>query len=78
VIGWAAVAAIAPSLAKYEISFLNRGNSSALWLIAAGVLLSVLTLTALRVRERRTQPKSQVPAREPALGPGLALDEPTS
>jgi hypothetical protein len=78
VIGWACIAAIGPSLAKYEISFLNRGNSSALWLIAAGVLLSVLTLTALRVRERRTQPKSQVPAREPALGPGLALDEPTS
>ena len=44
VIGWACVAAIAPSLAKYEISFLNRGNSSALWLIAAGVLLSLLTL----------------------------------
>jgi hypothetical protein len=78
VIGWACIAAIGPSLAKYEISFLNRGNSSALWLIAAGVLLSVLTLTALRVRERRTQPKSQAPAREPALGPGLALDEPTS
>ncbi len=78
VIGWACVAAIAPSLAKYEISFLNRGNSSALWLIAAGVLLSLLTLTALRVREARTQPKSQAPAREPALAPGLAFDEPTS
>jgi hypothetical protein len=78
VIGWACVAAIAPSLAKYEISFLNRGNSSALWLIGAGALLSLLTLTALRVREGRTQPKSQAPAREPALAPGLAFDERTS
>jgi hypothetical protein len=78
VVGWACVAAIAPSLAKYEISFFNRGNMSALWLIGAGALLSLLTLTALRVREGRTQPKSQASAREPVVGPGLALDEPTS
>jgi hypothetical protein len=80
VVGWACFAAIAPSLvAKEEISFLNRGNASALWLVAAGALLSLATLTALRVREGRTQPKSQAPpVREPALGPGLALDEPTS
>jgi hypothetical protein len=78
VIGWACVAAIAPSLAKYEISFLNRGNISALWLVSAGALLSLLTLTALRVREARAQPKSQAPAREPVVAPGLALDEPSS
>ena len=79
VIGWACVAAIAPSLAKYEISFLDRGNISALWLVAAGALLSVLTLTALRVREGRTQPKSQAAAPEPSLAaPGLAFDEPTT
>jgi hypothetical protein len=77
-LGWACVAAIAPSLAKYEISFLNRGNSSALWLIAAGALLSLVTLTALRIREARAQPKSHARAREPVVGPGLALDEPTS
>jgi hypothetical protein len=78
VIGWAGLAAIAPSLATYEISFLNRGNMSALWLVGAGALLSLVALTALRVREGRTQPKSQAPAREPALGPGLAFDEPSS
>jgi hypothetical protein len=77
-LAWACIAAIAPSLAKYEISFLNRGNSSALWLIAAGALLALVTLTALRIREARAQPKSQAPAREPVVGPGLAFDEPTS
>jgi hypothetical protein len=80
VIGWAFVAALAPALADYEISPLNRGNQSVLWLVAAGALLSLLTLTMLRVREGRTQPKSHAPAPapEPALGPGLALDEPSS
>jgi hypothetical protein len=78
VLGWACVSALAPTLARYEIGPFNRGNTSVLWLIAAGVLLSVLTLTAFRVREGRTQPKSQAAAREPSLGPGLALDEPTS
>jgi hypothetical protein len=78
VIGWACVSALAPTVARYEISPLNRGNLSVLWLIAAGALLSILTLTVLRVREGRTQPKSQAAAREPALGPGLALDEPSS
>ena len=80
VLGWACVAAIAPSLAKYEISFLNRGNMSALWLVAAGALLSLLTITAFRLREGRTQPKAQAvaPAPEPPLGRGLVVDEPTS
>ncbi len=78
VIGWACVAALAPSLATYEISFLNRGNQSALWLIAAGAVLSLLTLTALRLREGRTQPKSQAAAREPVVGRELASDTPSS
>jgi hypothetical protein len=80
VVGWAFISALAPVLANYEISPLNRGNQSVLWLVAAGALLSLLTLTAVRVREGRAHPKSQAPAPapEPALGPGLALDEPSS
>ncbi len=80
VIAWAFVAALAPAVAGYEISPLNRGNQSVLWLIAAGALLSLLALTALRIREGRTQPKSQAPAPAPerGLGPGLAFDEPSS
>ncbi len=80
VIGWAFISALAPVLANYEISPLNRGNQSVLWLVAAGALLSLLTLTALRVREGRAQPKSQAPAPAPerGLGPGLAFDEPSS
>jgi hypothetical protein len=80
VIGWACISALAPALAGYEISPLDRGNSSVLWLVAAGALLSLVTLTALRVREGRTQPKSQAPAPAPerALTPGLALEEPSS
>jgi hypothetical protein len=75
---WACVAAVAPSLARYEISSLDPGNSSVLWLIAAGGLLSLITLTALRLRQGRTQPKSQAPAADPVVGPGLAFDEPSS
>jgi heme exporter protein D len=79
VIAWACVSALAPALAQYEISPLNRGNASVLWLVAAGTLLSLVTLTILRVREGRTQPKSQArPARERGLAPGLALDDSTS
>jgi hypothetical protein len=78
VLGWACVSALAPTLASSEIGPFNRGNTSVLWLIAAGVLLSLLTLTAFRLREGRTQPMSQAAAREPSLGPGLALDEPSS
>jgi hypothetical protein len=80
VIVWSFIAALAPAVAGYEISPLNRGNESVLWLVAAGAVLSLLTLTALRVRENRTQPKSQAsaPAPERGLGPGLALDEPSS
>jgi hypothetical protein len=78
VVGWSVVAALAPSLSSYEPSFIERGNSSALWLVAAGALISLLTLTALRLREGRTQPKSQAAAREPVVPGGLALDEPSS
>jgi hypothetical protein len=80
VVAWAFISALAPVLANYEISPLNRGNQSVLWLVAAGALLSLLTLTALQIRQARTQPKSQAPAPAPdrALGPGLALDEPIS
>jgi hypothetical protein len=80
VIGWAFIAALTPALANYEISPLDAGNRSVLWLVAAGALLSLLTITAFRLREGRAQPKSQAsaPAPERGLGPGLALDEPTS
>jgi hypothetical protein len=78
VLVWSLVSALGPALAGYEISPLNPGNSSVLWLVAAGALLSLIALTALRLREGRTQPKSQGPAREPVVGPGVALEEPTS
>jgi hypothetical protein len=88
---WAVVSATGPSIADYEISPLDRGNSSALWLIAAGLVLSLGTLAVIRARERRTQPRPDLPrarkpgltpepglAPEPALTSELALDEPTS
>ena len=78
VLGWAAVATIAPSFSNYEPSFLERGNISALWLVAAGALVSLVTLTALRLGVGRTQPKSQAAAREPVVPGGLAFDEPSS
>jgi hypothetical protein len=76
---WAFVSAYGPGVSGYEISPLDRGNSSALWLIAAGVLLSLVTLTAIRIREWRSQPEPDATgvtsAPEPALAPGLALEE---
>jgi hypothetical protein len=79
VLVWACVSAIGPGIADYEISPLDRGNSSALWLVAAGLLLSLCTLAAVWVRQRRAQSGPELPpAREPALGPELAFDEPTS
>jgi hypothetical protein len=79
VLAWGCVSAIGPGIAGYEISPLDRGNSSALWLVAAALVLSLATLTILRVRERRTQPGPDLPpAPEPALGPELALEEPSS
>ena len=75
--GWACVAAVGPAIAGDDISTFNRGNSSVLWLIAAGVLLALVTLTVIRLRVR-SQPSEAPVAAERALGPGLAFDEPTS
>jgi hypothetical protein len=86
---WAFVSATGPSVAAYEISPLDRGNSSALWLIGAGLILSVGILTVARARERRGEARAERSTRpqpglaepvppEAALTPGLALDEPTS
>jgi hypothetical protein len=79
VVTWACLSAVGPAIANDDISPLERGNLSALWLVSAALVLSLGTLAVLRVRERRAQPGPEVPpAREPALGPELALDEPTS
>jgi hypothetical protein len=76
VLGWACVATLGPAVADYEISTLERGNISALWLVAAGALFSLGTLAAIRIRERRAQSgPDRPPAPEPSLGPELAFDE---
>ena len=76
---WACVSAVGPGIAGDDISVLNPGNSSALWLVASGLVLSLAVLSVVRARERRAQPGPEVPAaREGALGPELAFDEPTS
>ncbi len=78
-LGWACVSAVGPGIAGDDISPLARGNASALWLVASALLLSLTTLSVVRLRERRAQSGPEVPpAREAALGPGLAFDEPTS
>jgi hypothetical protein len=76
VLAWACVSTLGPSLTSEEMSPLNRGNASVLWLIASAVVLSLATLTVVRVRERRAQSDPDVPA--PALGPGLAFEDSTS
>ena len=79
VLAWGCVSAIGPGISGHEISPLDSGNVSALWLVAAALVLSLVTLVIVRVRERRAQRGPDLPlAREPAVGPGLALDEPTS
>jgi hypothetical protein len=79
VLTWACVSAVGPGIAGDDISPLARGNTSALWLVASALLLSLVTLSVVRLRERRAQSGPEVPsAREPALGPELALEEPTS
>jgi hypothetical protein len=79
VLTWACVSAVGPGIAGDDISPLARGNTSALWLVASALLLSLVTLSVARLRERRAQSGPEVPsAREPALGPELALEEPTS
>ena len=76
---WACVSAVGPGIAGDDISVLNPGNSSALWLVASGLVLSLTVLSVVRARERRAQPGPEAPAaREGALGPELAFDEPTS
>jgi hypothetical protein len=79
VLAWAFAAVLGSAAVGEEISPLNRGNSSALWLFGAGLVISLAALTVIWARERRTQSGPEVPsAREPALGPGLAFDEPSS
>jgi len=76
---WACVSAVGPGIAGDDISPLSRGNMSALWLVASALLLSLATLSVIRLRERRAQSGPEVPpVREPALGPVPAFDEPTS
>jgi hypothetical protein len=76
---WACVSVVGPGIAGDDISVLNRGNISALWLVTSALVLSLATLSIVRLRERRAQSGPEVPAaREPALGPELALEEPTS
>jgi len=79
VLGWACVSVLGPSLSSEEMNPLNRGNASVLWLIASALVLSLATLTVVRLRERRAQSDPEVPpAREPALGPGLAFEDRTA
>ena len=76
---WACVSAVGPGIAGDDISPLNRGNTSALWLVVSGLLLSLVTLSVVRARERRAQSDPDAPAaREPALGPELAFEDPSS
>jgi hypothetical protein len=79
---WAFVSVYGPGVSGYEISPLDAGNVSALWLIGGGLVLALVTLTAIRIRDWRSQPEPDAtgvpPAREPALGPELALEESSS
>ena len=79
VLTWACVSVVGPGIAGDDISVLNPGNNSALWLVASGVMLSLATLSVIWLRERRAQSGPEVPgAREPSLGPGLAVGDRTS
>ena len=76
---WACISTVGPGIAGDDISVLNPGNISALWLVTSGLVLSLATLSVVRLRERRAQSDPDVPpAREAPLGPELAFDEPTS
>jgi hypothetical protein len=72
VLTWGWVAAIGPAIAEYDLSTLDRGNVSALWLVAAGVLLSLVALATARALEQRSRTSIPQPASEPALGAELA------
>jgi hypothetical protein len=77
-LAWACASALGPGIAG-DMSPLSRGDVSALWLVSAGLLISLATLTIVRVRERRAQSRPETPpARDRALGPELAFDDPTS
>jgi hypothetical protein len=79
VVTWACVSAVGPGIAGDDISVLDSGNISALWLVTSALVLSLVTVSVIRLRERRAQSGPEVPpAREPALGPVPAFDEPTS
>jgi hypothetical protein len=78
-LAWAVVSAVGPGIAGDDISPLARGNTSALWLVASALLLSLATLGLVRARERRAQSDPEIPpTRETALRPELAFDEPSS
>ncbi len=79
VLAWACVSLLGPSLSSEEMTPFNRGNVSVVWLIASALVLSLATLTIVRVREGRAQSGPEVPpARDRALAPGLALEDSTS
>ena len=66
--GWAALAAIGPTLAGDDVTPLSGGGRT-LALIAAGTLASALTLCALRYRERRAERTSPaIAVGAPVLG----------
>jgi hypothetical protein len=76
---WACVSAVGPGIAGDDISVLDPGNISALWLVTSALVLSLGTLSVLWLRERRAHSGPEVPpAREPALGPELAFEDSTS
>ena len=78
-LSWACISAVGPGIAGDDISVLDPGNISALWLVTAGLVLSLGTLSVIWLRERRAQSDPDLPpARESRLGPELAFDEPTS
>jgi hypothetical protein len=77
VLTWACVSIVGPGIAGDDISVLDPGNSSAAWLVTSGVVLSLATLSVVRLRERRAQSGPEVP-REPALGPAVAFEDSTS
>src|SRR3954465_14763357 len=61
ILGWACVSVLGPSLSSEEMTPFNRGNISVLWLIASALVLSLATLTVVRVRERRGQSDPEAP-----------------
>jgi hypothetical protein len=77
VLTWACISTVGPGIAGDDISVLDSGNISALWLVTSALVLSLATLSIVRLRERHAQPDLP-PAREPALGRELAFDEPSS